>query len=243
MADDADTTARLHRDRRAWKAADMAVGQRIDRVPVGDQASDAGLPSLALRLHREREPTPDDAVGPANIDRGRRLRLGRADLYDADRHDASVGHEQRLGHHVLRRETANGAAEPARLHPVAHQDQHARPGDIAHAGIAERARLAPGLVPALGRAVVGVTDQVDADRGADNVRLVHQVPVVRIARIQQVLERKAAKVHRLGKRVHGSRPGQGVGRKRTIPVPSCPGMAGVAMIHQLGRSAVWSNAG
>jgi hypothetical protein len=182
---DADRLPRLPRH--------VTVGEQVARVAVGHDAARRGLALQALVADDQAEAAARARGGPRpsrGARRGRWLRLGRRDLHDADRHGAAVGQVERAGQQV--------ATEVLRRLPLADERQHARPRigpDLAvgQAPWPAVRDVAHGIVLALGPRVVGA-DQVEPDRGADDVGAVGQVPVVLGAGVEQVAHRQVLEV-------------------------------------------------
>ena len=149
----ADADARLlaaeHRvDDLAHVAGNVPVGQRVDLVPITDQAGDRRHMDLALHIGDHRVAAADVVERVADrrdLDIGACL-PGSGD--DADRHFAAVRQIERARHHLVRIVLAILAAERIGIFPALDEDEHRRPGIRTHLGIDQRPLSRHGLAGA-----------------------------------------------------------------------------------------------
>ncbi len=202
-----DVAANLGPDDGAGVAANMSVRQRVGLVPVADEAAHAGDPFGALDIDDERAAAAEITARPARIDGGARLRHALFHHDHADGCCPPVRKEQRPGHHGTR--VGALAAEVRGIRPFVDEHQDTRPGVRPDLGIIEGARclLPPGAVQRPDGGVVAgpgivVADQIETDRRADHVRLVHEVPVILVSSLEKIFERETLKIRLIGKNVH-----------------------------------------
>jgi len=167
-------------DPRTRLAARVTRGEHVGEVAVGDQAPRRRAPLELLHAREDRQPAAEPAHRPAADERLLLRIVGHlVDLHHAHGHRPPVGHVEPLGDEVAGLVLAAGA-ERALRRPGSHEHEHARPRVVPHLGVVERPRRdeLPGghaAFPAARRPRLARPDQVEPDRGADDVGLVEQV--------------------------------------------------------------------
>ncbi|SLB85552.1 Uncharacterised protein [Mycobacteroides abscessus subsp. bolletii] len=160
--------------------AHVPVGQCVQRVAVGDQTARGRGVRLVLDIDDDGQAAAQQCGGPAR--RGRVPRGGgghgrRIHLHLAHRDHAPVGHEQLLGHIVVRGQRLG-------RRPVADEDHDAWPGkSLLHPRIDECARAA-GLL----------TNQIATDSRPHHVGFVGEVVVIEVAGRQEIGDRQGLQV-------------------------------------------------
>ena len=173
----------------------MPGRQRVGRVPIRHQAADRRQMSLVLDVDIKRQAATERGLWPCDgFDRRAVLLRHRRRANRTDRHDAAIGQIE-PGRHDLRRRRLARLSEIRLVDPFADQYENAWPRIIAHMGIREGAP-AGGLVARPKplarrlRPIFLVADQVEADRRSDDIGLAHQMEMVEVAGLDQILQRQ-----------------------------------------------------
>src|SRR5262249_498908 len=170
-------------------SCDVSVREGIGLVAIGDQTGNRRDVLAFLDLDQYRMPAADIVERIPD-----RWRFGRAHgiarrLDDADRHPPAVREIERARHHCVGIIVATLAKFVSR-DPLVDENQDCRPGVRTHLGILEGA-------PTLGLydrrntwPAILAADAIIADSCRNDIRMTHEMNVVLVARVEQIVERQ-----------------------------------------------------